>query len=178
MPFCPDGVWKDAVFAAAIILPVMACAFFFGPFGPSGQPDPTIIQTAPKPDFFFLWIYAVLAFLPPALETPVLLIVPVIAIAGNAVAAAVCSVRARGTGLGGRLRCCRSVIAVSLGIFTRLGTYTPWSPVMDAWSSRRGAASIMQNRTPLERQGAIVLQDKQCRNCHPSAGWGNARTGA
>jgi hypothetical protein len=24
---------------------------FFGPFGPSGQPDPTIIQTAPKPDF-------------------------------------------------------------------------------------------------------------------------------
>ena len=60
----------------------MACAFFFGPFGPSGHPDPTIIQTAPKPDFAFLWIYAVLAFLPPSIETPVMLIVPVLVIAG------------------------------------------------------------------------------------------------
>ena len=38
--------------------PIAACAVFFGPFGPSGPPDPTIIQTAPSPDFFFLWIYA------------------------------------------------------------------------------------------------------------------------
>ena len=82
MPFVPDAAWKDAVFAAAIIFAVMACAFFFGPFGPGGQPDPTIIQTAPKPDFAFLWIYAVLAFLPPSMETPVMLVVPVLAIAG------------------------------------------------------------------------------------------------
>jgi ubiquinol-cytochrome c reductase cytochrome b subunit len=64
IPFVPDAAWKDAVFAAAILLAVMACAFFFGPIGPSGVPDPTIIQTAPKPDVAFLWIYAVLAFLP------------------------------------------------------------------------------------------------------------------
>jgi hypothetical protein len=49
---------------------VIACAFFFGPYGPSGQPGPTTIQTAPKPDFAFLFIYAILAFLPPSLETP------------------------------------------------------------------------------------------------------------
>ena len=54
--------------------------FCFGPFGPTGQPDPTIIQTAPKPDFAFLWIYAVLAYLPPSLETPVLFIAPVVGI--------------------------------------------------------------------------------------------------
>src|SRR5580692_3448933 len=79
IPFVPDAAWKDAVFAAAILFSVMACAFFFGPFGPSGPPDPTIIQTAPKPDFPFLWIYAVLAFLPPSIETPVMLVVPVLA---------------------------------------------------------------------------------------------------
>ena len=60
----------------------------FGPFGPCGQPDPTIIQTAPKPDYFFLWLYAVLAYLPPALETPVLFIVPVVGIAAHAPTAA------------------------------------------------------------------------------------------
>ena len=71
IPFVPDGAWKDGCFAAIIILAVVACALFFGPIGPSGQPDPRIIETAPKPDFFFLWIYAVLAYLPPSIETPV-----------------------------------------------------------------------------------------------------------
>ena len=35
-------------FAGFIILAVAACALYFGPFGPTGQPDPTIIQTAPS----------------------------------------------------------------------------------------------------------------------------------
>ena len=70
VPFVPDAVWKDMFFSAAIIVCVMACAAYFGPFGPSGYPDPTIIQTIPKPDFFFLWLYAMLALLPPAMETP------------------------------------------------------------------------------------------------------------
>src|SRR6201988_3832865 len=75
-PFVPYAVWKDLFFAAFIILAVAACAFYFGPFGPTGQPDPTIIQTAPKPDYFFLWLYALLSLLPPSMETPFLLIVP------------------------------------------------------------------------------------------------------
>src|ERR1700756_1345782 len=73
-PFVPGGVWKDAFFSAAILAAVAVCAAVFGPYGPGGQPDPTIIQTAPKPDFFFLWLYAVLSYLPPSLETPFLLI--------------------------------------------------------------------------------------------------------
>jgi len=68
-----------------------------------------------------------------------------------------------------------SVIAVSLGIFTRLGTYTPWSPVMNAWTSDSIPAAYLHNRSPLEREGAIVLQDKQCRNCHSVGGEGGLR---
>src|SRR5260370_13216491 len=79
-PFVPYAIWKDMFFAAFIILAVAACAYYFGPFGPTGQPDPTIIQTAPKPDYFFLWLYALLSLLPPSLETPALLIGPVIVI--------------------------------------------------------------------------------------------------
>ena len=79
-PFVPYAVWKDIMFSGVILLSIAACAFLFGPFGPSGQPDPANIQTAPRPDFFFLWLYAVLSFLPPAAETPLLLIGPVLAI--------------------------------------------------------------------------------------------------
>jgi quinol-cytochrome oxidoreductase complex cytochrome b subunit len=81
-PFVPYAVWKDMFFAAFILLAVAACAVWFGPFGPSGKPDPTIIQTVPKPDYFFLWLYAVLSLLPPSLETPALLIGPVLFIFG------------------------------------------------------------------------------------------------
>src|SRR5262249_13798578 len=77
-PFVPNAVWRDILFSGIVLLSIAACAFFLGPFGPSGQPDPANIQTAPRPDFFFLWIYAVLSFLPPAAETPLLLIGPAI----------------------------------------------------------------------------------------------------
>src|SRR5579884_3305657 len=80
-PFAPYAIWKDMFFAAFILLAVAACAVWFGPFGPSGRPDPTIIQTVPKPDYFFLWLYALLAFLPPAIETPFMLVVPVLVVA-------------------------------------------------------------------------------------------------
>ncbi len=175
MPFVPDAAWKDAVFAAAIMFSVMACAFFFGPFGPSGPPDPTIIQTAPRPDVAFLWIYAVLAFLPPSIETPVMLVVPVLVIAGMLVLPLFASEGERHWTRRPVAVLTVSVIAVTLGIFTHLGTYTPWSPIMNAWTSDPIPTMYLQNRTPLERQGALVLQNKQCRNCHMLDGKGGQR---
>jgi len=80
IPFVPAALWKDVLFSAAILAAVVLFACVFGPFGPSGQPDPTIVQTVPKPDFFFLWIYAALAYLPPAMETPFILIAPAVGI--------------------------------------------------------------------------------------------------
>jgi len=175
MPFVPDAAWKDAVFAAAIMFSVMACAFFFGPFGPSGQPDPTIIQTVPKPDFAFLWIYAVLAFLPASIETPVMLIVPLLVIVGMLLLPLLASEGERHWARRPVAVLMVSVIAVVLGIFTHLGTYTPWSPLMDAWTSEPVPPRYLHDRTPLERQGALVLQSKQCRNCHSLEGAGGQR---
>src|ERR1700688_2456251 len=77
--FVTQAILKDAVFSGFIVLSITACAVIYGPFGPGGQPDPTIIQTAPRPDFFFLWVYALLSYLPPSAETPILLIVPAVA---------------------------------------------------------------------------------------------------
>jgi ubiquinol-cytochrome c reductase cytochrome b subunit len=175
IPFVPDAAWKDAVFAAAILFAVMACAFFFGPFGPGGPPDPTIIQTAPKPDYPFLWIYAVLAFLPPSIETPIMLIVPVLIIAGMLLLPLLAGEGERHWARRPVAVLTVSVIALSLGIFTRLGTYTPWSPVMEAWTADIIPVDYLRKRTPLERQGAIVLQNKQCRNCHALQGSGGQR---
>jgi len=35
--------------------------------------------------------------------------------------------------------------------------------------------AYLRDRTPLERTGAIVLQNKQCRNCHSIGGSGGLR---
>jgi ubiquinol-cytochrome c reductase cytochrome b subunit len=166
VPFVPGAVWKDLCFSALILLAVAACAYYFGPFGPSGPPDPTIIQTAPRPDFFFLWLYAVLSLLPPSMETPVLLIGPVIVLLVLLLLPFVFgegekSWRRRPVAVLSIL-----LIAVALGNFTHLGTFTPWSPVMDAWSSDSIPPQFLHNRSVLERQGALVFQEKQCRNCH------------
>ena len=36
------------------------------------------------------------------------------------------------------------LVAVSLGTFTQLGVHTPWSPVMDAWSSKPIPSEYLQ----------------------------------
>src|SRR6185369_694172 len=174
-PFVPYAVWKDIFFSGVILLAIIACAFLFGPFGPSGQPDPAIIQTVPRPDFFFLWIYAVLAFLPPAVETPLIMIGPIVVLivllglpffAGEGEK----SWRRRPVAVLTVL-----LTAITLGAFTHLGLHTPWSPDMNAWSSDAIPFRYVKGRSALERRGALVLQAKQCRNCHSLGGLGGKR---
>jgi len=175
MAFVPYAVWKDVFFSGFILLAIVACAVYFGPFGPGGQPDPTIIQTAPRPDFFFLWIYAVLSYLPPAAETPIILIAPIIVIV---VLLALPFVAGEGEKSWKRRPIAVLtilVIAVALGVLTHLGEHTPWSPVMNAWSSVPIPAKDLQGRTALERRGALVFQGKQCRNCHSLGDAGGKR---
>jgi len=165
-PFFPYAIWKDLFFAAAILLAVSACAAYFGPFGPTGRPDPTIIQTAPRPDYFFLWLYAVLSLLPPSLETPALLIGPVVVIIALLLLPFL-------SGEGEKSWRRRPIavltvllVAVMLGTFTRLAQTAPWSPQMNAWSGAPVPQRLLHGTSALERQGALVFQAKQCRNCH------------
>jgi ubiquinol-cytochrome c reductase cytochrome b subunit len=165
-PFFPYAIWKDLVFAGCVLLAVAACALVFGPFGPTGKPDPTIIQTVPKPDYFFLWLYALLSLLPPSLETPALLIGPVVAII-----ALILLPFLSGEGEKSWRRRPIAVltvllIALTLGTFTRLAQVAPWSPRMNAWSGEPVPLRLLHGTTALERQGALVFQAKQCRNCH------------
>jgi ubiquinol-cytochrome c reductase cytochrome b subunit len=173
--FVPYGVWKDLFFSGGILLAIAACAVYFGPFGPTGRPDPTIIQTVPKPDYFFLWLYAVLSLLPPSLETPAVLIGPVVVILGLLLLPFLSgegekSWRRRPIAVLAVL-----LIAITLGTFTRMAEFAPWSPHMNAWSGDPVPERMLLHTTALERQGALVFQVKQCRNCHALGGTGGDR---
>ncbi|MGC2528466.1 MAG: cytochrome b N-terminal domain-containing protein [Candidatus Acidiferrum sp.] len=174
-PFVPYAVWKDLFFAAFILLAIAACAFYFGPFGPTGRPDPTIIQTVPKPDYFFLWLYALLSLLPPSMETPALLIGPVVVIVALLLLPFL-------SGEGEKSWRRRPIavmsimlIAITLGTFTHLAEIAPWSPHMSAWSGDPVPGRFLRHTTALQRQGALVFQVKQCRNCHSLGELGGER---
>ncbi|MFP5250057.1 MAG: c-type cytochrome, partial [Acidobacteriota bacterium] len=140
-----------------------------------GAPDPSIIQTVPKPDFFFLWIYAILAYLPPALETPFMLVAPIVGIAALLALPFIAGEGEKSWHRRPIAVLSISLIAVAWGALTQLGTHTPWSPHMSAWSADPLPVKLLRTATPLVRQGATVFQDKQCRNCHSIGGSGGQR---
>ena len=80
VPFYPKAISKDLIFSAVVILGILGCAAYFGPKGPTGVPDPTQIDTVPRPDFFFLWMFSALALLPDYMETVLILTAPVVII--------------------------------------------------------------------------------------------------
>jgi ubiquinol-cytochrome c reductase cytochrome b subunit len=171
----PDVIGKDLVFSGALTLAILGCAIVFGPAGPSGPPDPALIHTAPKPDFYFLSVFAVLALLPPYMETFLLLTAPIVGIALLMLLPFI-----SGTGEKSFRRRPVAVLTVVVALLTVsvlawLGTYSPWSPQMDAWSSTPIPAQYLAGRTPLERRGAALIQAKQCRNCHALEGAGGRR---
>src|ERR1700692_3676215 len=175
VPFVPNVIGKDLIFSGCLITVIVLCAIVFGPAGPSGPPNPTLIHTAPKPDFYFLPIYASLALLPAYMETFVLLVAPVIG-----VALLILLPFYSGTGQKSYRRRPIAVVIVLLafltvGLLAYLGTFAPWSPHMEAWSNAATPAAYVKGRSPLELQGAVLIQSKQCRNCHSLGGEGGMR---
>src|SRR5258708_8311695 len=135
VPFVPNVIGKDLIFSASLIIAIVTCAFAFGPAGHSGPPDPTLIHTAPKPDFYFLPIYAALALLPAYMETFLLLVAPVIGIA-----LLILLPFYSGTGEKSYRRRPIAVVIVLLafltvGLLAYLGTFAPWSPHIEPWRS-------------------------------------------
>jgi ubiquinol-cytochrome c reductase cytochrome b subunit len=175
VPFYPKAISKDLIFSAVVILGILGCAAYFGPKGPTGVPDPTQIDTVPRPDFFFLWMFSALALLPDYMETVLILTAPIVII-GVLFALPFIS----GTGeKSARRRPVAGLIVIiiflALGTLIYLGTYSPWSPVMNAWSANPTPVQYVKGRSPLELQGAVLLQNKQCRNCHSLDGSGGQR---
>ncbi|MGH8046997.1 MAG: cytochrome b N-terminal domain-containing protein, partial [Chthoniobacterales bacterium] len=175
MPFAPYGIWKDLVAGGIVLIAIVACALYFGPKGPFGPPDPTQIDANPRPDFYFMWIFAVAALMPDYMETVALLIGPPIGIGLLILLPFINNT--------GEKHWSRRPVAVltvislylSLGLLTWWGITSPWSPNMTAWRSSPTPKEFLENRTPLELQGAIVMQEKQCRNCHAIDGLGGTR---
>lgn len=175
VPFVPEAIGKDLIFAALVIIGILAAAFFLGPKGPAGIPNPTLVDTNPRPDFYFLAIFAALALLPDWMEVIVLFAAPALMIGFLLLLPFIAP-----TGEKSVLR--RPVAALSvifillvIGTLAYMGVASPWSPQMGAWSGLTIPVQFVRHRTPLQLHGAIVFEEKQCRNCHSLGNTGGQR---
>jgi ubiquinol-cytochrome c reductase cytochrome b subunit len=175
VPFFPDAFYRDGTFAFAALLIVVALALILGPNGPNGIPDPTLIQANPRPEWYFLPVFGLASLSPAGLEDFILLVVPPVIILALIL---VPFVAGKGERSPSRRPVAVMTVVVSLvvvSVFGWLGHLAPWSPVMDAWSGMPVPVRMLQGRTPREFQGAVVFQNKQCRNCHALDGEGGKR---
>ncbi len=172
VPFWPDAGWKDVVFALAVGAVVLALAIWLGPPELGNKADPTVVQAYPRPDWYFLWYFALLALIPPAIEDvfiigfPLMLgllfvLLPFAAPFGER------SPRRRPWAIG-------IVVfsGVSIAALVNLGSIAPWSPDLGNLAL---PAQIKQGLSPTAAQGALVFEQRGCINCHRIAGVGGQR---
>ena len=173
VPFWPDAGWKDVVFALAVGSIVLVLAIWLGPPELGNKADPTVVQAYPRPDWYFLWYFALLALLPTALEDwfiigfPLLLgllfiALPFIAATGER------SPRRRPWAVG-----VVAVFGVSVAALVNLGSNAPWSP--DLVSDLTLPSSVTTGLSPTAARGAQSFQQRGCINCHTIAGVGGER---
>jgi len=175
IPFAPDGVWKDLVVSSLVIVGILACAWFFGPKGPGLPPDPAVLAGEPRPDTPFLWLFSALALLPTWAQILAVFVMPVIIIGGML---ALPFISGEGEKIWSRRPLAVMTViftVVVIGGLSWVGTYSPWAPHMEAWSSDAIPPKYLKGRTPLQIKGALVLQGKQCRDCHSLGGEGGMR---
>jgi ubiquinol-cytochrome c reductase cytochrome b subunit len=175
VPFLGEAMRKDALFSALVVIAVVVIAAIAGPKGPNGFPDPAIMQANPRPDWPFLWLFALLALSPPEAETFIMLILPVLLIGGLLL---VPFINNRGERAPSRRPVAVLLVVVTftaLGVLTWLGYKSPWSPEMTDWSGMPVPEPVVKASSPLQLQGAVVFQNKQCRNCHALDGLGGHR---
>jgi len=165
-PFFPTMVLKDGLFSALTVLVVVLLAATLGPYGPGEPPDPTLVTANPRPDWYFLPAFALMALTPPEIEGLAILGLPVVV---GLLLAAVPFVDGKGERSPRRRPLAvLAVVLIFLALISLgwLGYQAPWSPTMLAWSGDPVPPGMLAGRAPLELQGAVVFQNKSCRNCH------------
>jgi len=175
VPFLGEAFIKDAFMSSLAVIVVVIIAAVVGPKGPSGPPDPTLSGANPRPEWPFLWLFGLLSLSPPAAETFLMLVFPVLLVG---VLLLVPFVSNRGERAPSRRPVAVLTVIVTATLFAVLtyqGATSPWSPKMEAWSGDPIPVRMVKDSTPVQLQGSLVFQNKNCRNCHALDGVGGTR---
>lgn len=80
VPFWPNAGWRDLLFGALTITAIIGLALAFGPPQLTQPPNPAMVYTQPKPDWYMLSIFSLFALMPPKIESYMIVIGPLLTI--------------------------------------------------------------------------------------------------
>ena len=171
-PFWPNAAWRDVVFGVAVIVVLVALAWVVGAPHLSKPPDPTILQAEPRPDWYLLWYFALLALTPPKLESYVMILAPLFFVLFLILPPLVANKGERSAwrrpwAIGLVVTCW-----MMIGTLWIEGKRAPWSPDFSAVSL---PAEIVHASSGPIYEGAQLFHAKGCEYCHTVSGFGGHR---
>lgn len=172
VPFWPNAAWRDMTFGLLIVVAIIVLAVFIGPPKIGTPPDPSNIITNPRPDWYLLWIFALFALMPRAIESyaiafgPLivglfLILFPIVFNRGER------SPLRRPWAVGITL-----LIITMVATFWYEGVKSPWSP---RFKAKPLTKEIIGNVSPPAMKGAGLFYDEGCIYCHSISGHGGIR---
>jgi ubiquinol-cytochrome c reductase cytochrome b subunit len=162
-PFWPDAAWRDTLFCVGMIVAIAALALYFGAPQLGKPPDPSIIAATPRPDWYLLWYFAVLALLPQGSEQYFMVFGPLLA---GILLIALPFISNRGERSPSRRPWAIASVVMIVLMITALwveGVRAPWSP---NFHPEPLTASVVGATNGPVFIGAQLFQSKGCLNCH------------
>lgn len=174
VPFWPDAMWRDAVGAILVIVAVVLLGYFIGAPELGNKPDPTILSTYPRPDWYFLWYFSVLAMIPSSTESFVIVFGPLLA---GVVMIGLPFFANKGErdplrrpwAMGFVL-----ILLLMIGTLWVIGEVAPWSPKIEVQALTPAQAQVTQTSGPVY-DGLKLFYSKGCESCHMINGQGGLR---
>lgn len=170
VPFWPFAAWRDVVFGTAVVAGIVLLAQLVGPPQLDKPPNPSIIAAQPRPDWYLLWYFAVLALMPHAVESYVIVLAPLL---GGLILFAAPLISSRGE-RSWRRRPWAPVIVVfvctSVGVLSLAGARARWAPDFHA-----EPVPSEYPQDPRAEEGRQVFNTHGCLFCHTISGHGGTR---
>lgn len=172
IPFWPYAAWRDVLFSAITIIVIVVLAVVIGPPALGKQPDPSMVYTTPEPDWYLLWIYALFALMPPAIESYAMFFGPIIAFAFLFAVPFISKGGERSPIKRPWAIVGSAAVVIVVSALLIAGSKANWSPNFD--TKPLTAAAIHSTDTTVIA-GGILFYQKGCLYCHSIAGQGGLK---
>jgi len=172
VPFWPDAAWRDVVFGVLAVACVVFLAWRFGAPELTTPPDPTVVQAYPRPDWYLLWYFAVLAQLPHGTEAYVIVGAPLLAGICLLVLPLIFNRGQRAPSRRPWAVVSIVVIVMGIGVLWFEGERAPWSP---DFGVKQLSPEVVNSTNADVLHGAELFHARGCEYCHAVAGNGGHR---
>jgi ubiquinol-cytochrome c reductase cytochrome b subunit len=163
IPFWPDAAWRDAAVSFVAVVAIALLAAIVGAPGLNKPADPTNVVADPRPDWYFLGYFALLALIPPATESIVIVGLPLLAFVFLFL---VPILWPDGERHWSRRPVAIAAVAlpfVAYAALTVAGIASPWVPKLEGGSLPAAVTAGLDDRAS---RGASLFVSKACFACH------------